>query len=122
MCQDVWTNGGKLKRFSTNNRRVCVHTFVFRGGPELGQLGSVRPIKVRLQMKGWAVRPWLCRSSGSGAPKNDDIVFSGVGAAREGISDGYLGGIWINSSKTGKSDVVGRIDHGREDKVCGEQD
>jgi hypothetical protein len=73
-------------------------------------------------MKGWAVRPRLCRSSSSGAPKNDDIVFSGVGAAKEGISDGNLGGIWINSSKTSKSDVVGRIDDGREDKVCGEQD
>ena len=73
-------------------------------------------------MKGWAVRPRLCRSSGSRAPKYDDIVFSGVGATREGISDGYLGGIWINSSKTSKSDVVGGIDDGREDKVCGEQD
>jgi hypothetical protein len=79
-------NDGKA-RFDNNNWRVCVRTFVFRGGPELGQLGSVRPIKVRLQMKGWAVRPWLCRSSGRGAPKNEDIVFSGVGA-REGVSNG----------------------------------
>jgi hypothetical protein len=64
-------------------------------------------------MKGWTVRPWLCRSrsNGCGAPKNDDIVLSSVGAG-EGISDGYFGRIWINCSKTSKSDVEGRIDDG----------
>jgi hypothetical protein len=112
-------NDGKA-RFDNNNWRVCVRTFVFRGGPELGQLGSVRPIKVRLQMKGWAVRPWLCRSSGRGAPKNEDIVFGGVGA-REGVSNGYFGRIWIDCSKTSKSDVDGRVDDGCEDKIYGEQ-
>ena len=72
-------------------------------------------------MKGWAVRPWLCRSSGCGAPKNKDIVFSGVGVAKEWISDGYFGRIRINCSKTSKSDVDGRIDDGCEDKICDEQ-
>ena len=62
-------------------------------------------------MKGRAVRPWLCRSSGRGTPKNDDIVFSSVGA-REWISDGYFSRIWINCSKTSKSDVDGRIEDG----------
>ena len=84
------------KALFDNNRRVSVRTFVFHGGPELGQFGSVRPIKVRLQMKGWAVRP-------------------------TGISDRYLGSILTNSSKTSKS-YIGRINDRREDKVCGEQD
>lgn len=47
-------------------------------------------------------------------------MFSGVGA-KEWISDGYFGRIWINCSKTSKSDVNGRIDDGCEDKVCDEQ-
>jgi hypothetical protein len=71
-------------------------------------------------MKGWAVRPRLCRSGSCGAPKNKDIVFSGVDA-KEWISDGNFGRIRINRSKTSKSDVVGRIDEGREDKISGEQ-
>ena len=74
-------------------------------------------------MKGRAVRPWLCRRrSGRRAPKNEDIVFGGVGArGGGGISDGYFGRIWINRSNTSKSDVDGRIDDGREDEICGEQ-
>ena len=75
-------------------------------------------------MKGRAVRPWLCRRRrGRRAPKNEDIVFGGVGArgGGGGISDGYFGRIWINRSKTSKSDVDGRIDDGREDEICGEQ-
>lgn len=47
-------------------------------------------------------------------------MFSGVGA-REGISNGYFGRIWIDCSKTSKSDVDGRIDDGCEDKIYGEQ-
>ena len=71
------------KALFDNNQRVSVCTFVFHGGPELGQFGSVCPIKVRLQMKGWAVRP-------------------------TGILDHYLGSILTNSSKTSKS-YIGRI-------------
>jgi len=99
---------------------VCVRTLVFRGGPELGQLGGVRPIKLRLQMKCWAIRPWLDDRSGRGTPKNEDIMFCRVGA-RQGISDDHFDRIWINCSKTGKDDICGRIDDGCEEKICGEQ-
>lgn len=117
-------DGGKEKaNFSTNK---LGRTFVFCGGPELGQLGGVRPIKVRLQVNGWAVRPWLSYSSSSsssrrGAPKNKDIVFGGV-VTKEWISDGYFGRIWVDRSKTSKSDVDGRIDDGREYEIGGEDD
>jgi hypothetical protein len=71
-------------------------------------------------MKGWAIHPWLSRCSSRGAPKNEDIMFGRVGA-REGISNDDFDGIWINCTKTGKGDVGGRIDDGREDKVRSEQ-
>ena len=97
-----------------------VRTFVFRGGPELGQFGSVRPIELGLQMDSWAVRPRLSSSGGRRAPKNKNVVFGRVGA-REGISNDDFGCIWINCTETSEGDVGGRIDDGREDKVCGEQ-
>jgi hypothetical protein len=108
--------GGKA---GNNNDWACERTFVFRGGPELGQLGSVRPIELGLQMKGWAIHPWLRRSS-RGAPKNEDAIFSRIGA-REGISNDDFDGIWINCTETRKGDVGGRIDDGSEDKVRSEQ-
>jgi hypothetical protein len=104
----------------TRTIRACVRTFVFRGGPELGQFGGVRPIELGLQMKGRAIHPRLSISSGRRAPKNKNIVFGRVGA-REGISNDDFGCIWINCTETSKGDIVGRIDDGREDKVCGEK-
>ena len=71
-------------------------------------------------MNDWAIRPWLDGSSGRRAPKNDDITFGHVGI-RDGISNGDFGRVRINCANTSKDDVGGRIDDGREDKVCGEQ-
>ena len=71
-------------------------------------------------MEGRAIRPRLSRSSGRGAPKNKHVVFGRVGA-REGISNDDFGCIWINCTETSKGDIGGRIDDGREDKVCGEK-
>jgi hypothetical protein len=71
-------------------------------------------------MDGWAVRPRLSSSSGGRAPKNKNVVFGRVGA-REGISNDDFGCIWINCTETSEGDVGGRIDDGREDEVCGEQ-
>ncbi len=96
-------------------------TFVFRGGPELGQLGCVCPIRLKLQMKDWAICPWLDSSSARGAPKDENITFSHVGA-RVGISNDDFRCVWIHCTNTSKGDVGGRINDGGKDKVCGEQD
>lgn len=92
-------------------------TFILRGGPELGQLGGVRPVGLRLQTKNWAICPWLHSSSGSRTPKNDDIMFIGAG---EGVSNDDFDCIWINCTNARKCDVCGGVNDGGKDKVCGE--
>jgi hypothetical protein len=71
-------------------------------------------------MDNGAIRPWLDSSSGRRAPKNENVVFCRIGI-QDGIPNDDFGGVWINCTNTSKNDVGGRIDDGREDKVCGEQ-
>ena len=116
MCQDVWAAQ------SAHNPQIirCVRTFVLSGGPEAGKLGYVCPIRLRLEVNDWAVRPWLDSSGGRRTPKNEDITFGHVGI-RDGISNDDFGRVWVNRTNTREGDVGGGINDGCEDKVCGEQ-
>ena len=71
-------------------------------------------------MNDWAIRPWLDSSSGRWTPKNEDIIFGRIGI-EVGVSNDNFGSVWINCTNTSKGDLGGRIDHGSEDKICGEQ-
>ena len=117
MCQDVWA-----AQSAHNPQKIirCVRTFVFRGGPEAGKPGCVCPIRLGLEVNDRAIRPWLDSSSGRRTPKNEDITFGHVGI-RDGISNDDFGRVWVNCANTRKGDVGGGINHGCEDKVCGEQ-
>jgi hypothetical protein len=99
--------------------RLCVRTFVFCGRPELGQLGGVCPIELRIETKGGTIYPWLGSRRSCGTPKNQDITFGRVGV-RKWIADDDFDTIWINCADSSKCDVGGRIDNRREDEVCGE--
>jgi hypothetical protein len=70
-------------------------------------------------MNDWAIRPWL-DSRSRWTPKNEDIVFGRIDI-RDGITNGDFSCVWVDCADTSKGDVGGRIDYGREDKVCGEQ-
>jgi hypothetical protein len=71
-------------------------------------------------MNNWAVHPWLNRSSGCRAPKNEDIVIGHVDIG-DGISNDDFGRVWVNCTNARKGDVGGGINDGCEDKVCREQ-
>ena len=96
-------------------------TFVFRGGPEFGQLGSVRPIRFRAQMKDGTVLPLIFRSGGNGTPLNAHMVFHGA-SFEKGITNEDLDRIWVNCTDASKGDVGSGVEDRSKDKVCGQKD
>ena len=109
----------KASQITIGSFAVGDSTFVFCGGPELGQPGSVSPIKFRTQTEGGAICPWLGSGRHCGTPKDEDITIGRVGV-RKRIPDDDFGTIWINCTKSSKGDVGGGIDDRGEDKICGE--
>jgi hypothetical protein len=68
-----------------------------------------------------SIGPWFDSSGGRRTPKNEDITFGHVGI-KDGISNDDFGRVWIHCTNTSEGDVGGRVNDGREDKVCGEED
>ena len=96
-------------------------TFVFRGGPELGQLGIVCPIKLWAQMKNRTVLPSFIRRGGNGTPLNAHMVFR-YAIFEKGITNDDLDRIWVNCTDASKGDIGSGVENRSKDKVCSQKD
>jgi hypothetical protein len=110
-----------MVRVLVGGAQVEKRTFVFRGGPELGQLGIVRPIKFWTQMKDRTVLPLIIRRGGNGTPLNAHMVFR-YAIFEKRITNDDLDRIWVNCTDASKGDVGSGVENRGEDKVCSQKD